>query len=124
MGWLARFMGRRRAIPDTANWVCVQYTEFKIIQSELNDGDLLEQIIKFRYSISPLDPEEKLSLEVRIPLIQDLTDLAFEVLKVETDDDTPTSPFKNNEWVAEVRKTMSKVVRKHGLQNIEFEHDG
>ena len=123
MGWLTHFIARRGAIPDTANWVCVQYTEFKIIQSELNDRDLLEQIIKFRYSIPPLDPEKKLSLEVRIPLIQDLTDLAFEVLKVETDDGTLTSPFKNDEWVAEVRKTMSKVVRKQGLQNVEFEHD-
>ena len=123
MGWFTRFMARRGAIPSTANWACVQYAGFKKIHPEISDRELIERIIELRYSTLPIEPGKKVRLTLHIPLIKGLTDLAFEVLTVETDDGTPTSPFRNSEWVAEAKATIDKVVRTHGLHDIEFECD-
>ncbi|MCH9020743.1 MAG: hypothetical protein IIA73_10325 [Proteobacteria bacterium] len=123
MGWFTRFMARRGAIPSTANWACVQYAGFKKMYPELSDRKLLEIIIELRYSTLPIEPENEAQLTLQIPVIKNLSDLAFEVLVVETDDGTPTSPFRNGEWVAEAKATIDKVVRTHGLHDIEFECD-
>ena len=124
MGWFTRFMARRGTIPSTANWACVQYAGFKKMYPELSDRELLERIIELRYSTLPIQPEKEARLRLHIPRIKNITDLAFEVLAVETDDGTQTSPFRNAEWVAEAKKTIDKVVRKHRLQDIELECDG
>lgn len=120
MGWFTRFMARRGTVPSTANWACVQYTGFKKLYPLIGDRELIEKITELRYSTLSIEPEKELELRRRIPMIKNLVDLAFFVLAVETDDGTSTSPFANDEWVDEARKTMEKVVRKHGLQDIEF----
>ena len=71
--------------------------------------------------VIPLDSVKEDRMSVRKALITNVTELAWQVLSVETDDGTETSLFKNAEWVTEAHKTIDKVVRKHGLQDVKFD---
>ncbi len=123
MGWFTRLMARRGAI-RTAHWVCVQYIGAKKKWPNLRDSELIEAILELRHSVIPLDSKKEDQMWVRQALITDVTELAWQVLSVETDDGTETSPFRNREWVTEAHKTIEKVVRKHGLQDIKFVLEG
>ena len=123
MGWFTRFRARGGAIQSTANWACVQYIGVRKTHPNLRDSELIEAILELRHLMIRLDPEKEDRMWVRMALITDVTELAWQVLSVETDDGTETSLFKNAEWVAEARETIKKVVRKHGLQDIKFALD-
>ena len=119
MGWFTRLMARRGAI-RTAHWVCVQYIVARKKYPNLRDSELIEAILELRHLMIRLDPEKEDRMWVRMALITDVTELAWQVLSVETDDGTETSPFRNREWVTEAHKIIEKVVRKHELQDIKF----
>ncbi len=121
MGWFTRFRARGGAIQSTANWACVQYIVARKKYPNLRDSELIEAILELRHSVPPLDSVKEDRMWVRMELITDVTELAWQVLSIETDDGTETSPFRNREWVTEAHKTIEKVVRKHGLQDIKFD---
>ena len=121
MSWFTRFKARRGAIQGTANWACVQYIGARKKWPNLRDSELIEAILELRHLMIRLDPEKMDRMWVRMALITDVTELAWQVLSIETDDGTDTSPFRSREWVDEARKTIEKVVRKHGLQDIKFD---
>ena len=87
---------------------------------DLGDSELIDKILELRYLVIPHHPEKEAPIRPRRALITDVTELAWQVLFIETDDGTDTSPFNNPVWVDEARKTIKKVVRKHGLQDIKF----
>ncbi len=105
MGWFTRFRARGGAIQSTANWACVQYIVARKKYPNLRDSELIEAILELRHLMIPLDPEKADRIWVRMALITDVTELAWQVLSVETDDGTETSRFNNAEWVAEARNT-------------------
>ncbi len=88
---------------------------------DLDDSELIDKILELRYLVIPHDPEKEAPIRPRRALITNVSDLAWQVLSIETDDGTDTSPFRSREWVDEARKTTEKVVRKHGLQDIKFD---
>ena len=120
MSWFTRFKARWGAIQRTANWACVKYVGARAKWPNLRDSELIEVMLELR-PVIPLDSVKEDRMWVRMALITNVTELAWQVLSVETDDGTETSQFKNAEWVAEARKTIEKVVRKHGLQDIKFD---
>ena len=121
MGWFKRFMARRGTIPGTAKWACVQYLGFKKIIPELSDKDLIQKIIDLRYSRLSLNQQQVETLKIYLPRVTGIAGLAYTVLAVETDDGTPTSPFRDEEWAAEAMRTIWKVVDQYGLGHIEFD---
>ncbi len=120
MSWFTRFKARRGAIQRTANWACVQYIGARKKWPDLRDSELIEVMLELR-PVIPLNSVKEDRMWVRMALITNVTELAWQVLSIETDDGTDTSQFKNAEWVDEARKTIEKVVRKHGLQDIKFD---
>ncbi len=121
MGWFTRLMARRGAIQSTAKWACFQYIVARKKYPNLRNSELIEAILELRHLMIRLDPEKEDRMWVRMALITNVTELAWQVLSVETDDGTETSLFKNAEWVTEAHKTIDKVVRKHGLQDVKFD---
>ncbi len=124
MGWFTRFRARGGAIQSTAKWACVQYIGARKKWPNLRDSELIEAMLELRHPVIPLDSEKKERMWVRMEFITDVTELAWQVLSIETDDGTATSPFRSREWVTEAHKTIEKVVRKHGLQGIKFVLEG
>ncbi len=120
MSWFTRFKARWGAIQRTANWACVKYIGARGKWPNLSDSELIEVMLELR-PVIPLDSVKEDRMSVRKALITNVTELAWQVLSIETDDGTDTSPFRNREWVDEARKTIEKVVRKHGLQDIKFD---
>jgi len=124
MGWFKRFMARRDNIPSTAEWACLQYSGWRKKLPDVSDDELIERIIVFRYAVSlSIAPDKWRQLKLRVPEIEDLADLAFEVLAAENDDNTATSPFQDIEWVEETLETIRKVVTRNGLDHVRFRHD-
>jgi hypothetical protein len=98
----------------------VQYIGARKKYPNLRDSELMEVILELRHSVIPLDPEKEERIWVSQALITNVTELAWQILSVETADGIETSPFRNREWVTEAHETIEKVVSKHGLQDIKF----
>ena len=115
MSWFTRFKARMGAIQRTANWACVQYIGARAKWPNLRDSELIEAMLELR-PVIPLDSVKEDRMWVRMALITNVTELAWQVLSIETDDGTDTSPFRSREWVDEARKTIEKVVRVNQLR--------
>ena len=116
MSFIKKFLAGRGANASTAKWACIQYVGFKKKFPGLDDRQLLEEIIKFRYKILPDVEAEKFILE-QLGGVQTLTNLVTLVLRAEN---MNNSAMNDLEYMMYVEGAVQKIIEKRGLGDIRF----